>query len=451
MSERLLTGWGRTAPSRARVVAAGEVSVIAEALAGAGPRGALARGLGRSYGDAAQNAGGLVLDATALRGPVRLDERDAYLEAPAGVSLGHLARIARRRGFVLPVLPGTAAVTVGGAVAADVHGKNHVRDGSIGDHLKWISLLRADGCLVRAVPGDPVFAATVGGMGLTGVIVAAGLGLLPAGSADLEVEVRRTAELDELLELMRRPDPRRYAVAWVDCLHPAGRGVLELADHFSGPSSSGGGEPAEDPGGRRGWRRAVRLPAPPTLPFSPLRPASVAAFNAAYYHRAPVRRCGLRVAPDPFFHPLDALPGWNRLYGPRGFLQYQFAIPDEATAVLPAVLRGLRRAGAAPFLGVLKRFGAAGRGYLSFPAPGWAFAVDLALGPVGLPGALDAADAMVAEAGGRVYLAKDARLRPDVLAAMYPQLGRWQVERDRLDPGGVLRSDLGRRLGLVGR
>lgn len=433
MPDALVRGWGRGPGAWVdlRPVPAEQLPGV---LAGAGPRGVLVRGLGRSYGDAAANSGGIVLAGRALAGPATFDRGSGVLDAPAGASLAELLEMVLPLGWCLPVLPGTRFVTLGGALACDVHGKNHLRDGALSAWVQELTLLGPDGSRRRLEPADPAFAATVGGMGLTGVILSARLRCLPVPGPGMAVDTRRLPDLDAVLAQMNAPLQRRYQVAWVDCLHPSGRGVWSAADH-AGP-----------PGPYRPTERLIAPPAPAGL----LRPATVRVFNEAWFRRAPLRREDQRATFSAFFHPLDGVRGWNRLYGPRGFLQYQIAVPDRGVATLPALMARLRAAGAAPFLAVLKRFGPATGGPLSFPLPGWSLAVDLALpGPPGLRRALDDLDELVAAAGGRVYLAKDARLRPDLLAAMYPGLAAWREVRERLDPGQVLRSDLGRRLALV--
>jgi decaprenylphospho-beta-D-ribofuranose 2-oxidase len=438
-SSELLTGWGRTAPSAARVVRPRAEGDVVALVAGAPSRGILARGLGRAYGDAAQAAGGAVIDMTALSGIVAVDEHARTVEALAGTSLAALLRALVPRGLFLPVSPGTAQVTLGGAIACDVHGKNHHRDGSLGAHVERLTLATPGGA-VELGPDSEEFAATTGGMGLTGVVTRATLRLLPIASGRIRVDTDRAADLDELLALMTAGDDAyRYSVAWVDALARGGRlgrGVLTRGDH------------AED--GELAYSPRPALAAPPWAPAGLLNRASIGAFNTLFFHRAPRRERGRLQPLSAFFHPLDGIRAWNRLYGPRGFVQYQVVVPFGSEAVLRELLERLSAAGAASFLAVLKRFGPAGSGHLSFPAPGWTLALDIPAAQPGLARLLDDLDERVAGAGGRVYLAKDGRLRPDLVAAMYPRLGEWRAVRDRLDPGRALRSDLDRRLGLSG-
>ena len=447
-STELLTGWGRTMPSRATVLRPRDVAGVSSALLGAGSRGVLARGAGRSYGDAAQNGGGTVLDLAALSGITLLDDGDVV--AGAGAMLSDVVPVLLAAGRFLPVTPGTRYVTVGGAVAADVHGKNHHVDGSFGDHVRALDLVLPDGStrsLVRgASPADDLLLdATLGGMGLTGVVTTVRFATVAAPTPWVRVDTRRADDLDALMALMSDPsDGHRYSVAWVDGTargRRLGRGVLTLGDHAEPHEvreRSGGVPPAGQP----------RVMVPP-IPVSPLGRASITAFNDVWFHRAPRRRDGEILAVAPYFYPLDAVGGWNRLYGPRGFVQYQFAVPDSGADVVRRTLERLVAIGAPSFLSVLKRFGP-GRASspLSFPIAGWTLAVDVPARVAGLAEALDDLDDAVVAAGGRLYLAKDSRARPATIAAGYPDLDRFRALRSEIDPRGVLVSDLSRRLQL---
>ncbi len=447
----LLTGWGRTAPTAARVVRPRTLEQAAEALSQAGPRGALARGLGRSYGDAAQAAGGLVLDCTELTGPPRLDTGRQEVTAPAGTSVERIIAHLLRRGYFVPVTPGTGHVTLGGSIAADVHGKNHHADSSIGAHVRALTLLTPGGEVHRLGPdhGDTgLFWATVGGMGLTGVITEATIGVHPVETAFVRVDTDRTRDLDSTLELMARTDHAyRYTVCWVDLLARGGslgRGVLTRARHARRADL-----PAPQRRDPLRYRPGSPLTAPPWAPPRLLNRWTVGAFNSAYYNAAPPRRRGQAQPIGGFFHPLDAVRGWNRVYGRHGFVQYQFVVPFGAEDTLRAVVEGLSRAGAPSFLAVLKRMGAPTPGPLSFPRPGWTLALDLPADLPGLSGLLNGFDERVLAAGGRLYLAKDSRARPETVHAMYPELSAWRASRARADPDGLLVSDLARRLELV--
>ena len=425
---------------------AAEISTL---LGHAGSRGAIARGLGRSYGDAAQNGGGMVLDTRDLDQVFELDPDRGVVVGAAGLSLAALIRAALPLGWFIPVSPGTQHVTLGGAVAADVHGKNQHRDGNFCDHVEELVVISPSGQqTVTPSTAPDVFAATAGGMGLTGVVSSVRLKLLRVETAWMRSRVQRCANLEELLAAMTAMDgDHQYSVAWVDCVSRGrhlGRGVLSLADHAQVSDL--------DPSGRHNplrRRRRATLPVPRSLPGGLINSVTIRAFNELWFRRAP--RFAERVESiSAFFYPLDAVADWNRLYGRRGFLQYQFVVPFGAESILAEALELLQVAGAWSSLAVLKRFGRGALGHLGFPIPGWTLALDLPVGTAGLDDVLCDLDERVAGAGGRVYLAKDSRLRPEFLGRMYPRLIEWRRVQAELDPGGVLQSDLSRRLGLVG-
>ncbi|MDA8263772.1 MAG: FAD-binding oxidoreductase [Actinomycetota bacterium] len=448
----LLSGWGRAAPSVATVARPRHGSEIAGLISpGAAVPGArIARGLGRSYGDAAQCAGGLVLDCTHLDSVIELDEGSGTLRCEAGASFDALLKLLVPRGYFLPVTPGTRFVTVGGAIASDVHGKNHHVDGSLGAHVDELVLVAPTGSITCG-PGreSDVFAGTCGGMGLTGVISEATMRLIPIESSRMLVDTERAEDLDSCMALLSEERERfRYSVAWLDALASGrrlGRAVVTRGDHARVadlPSREQRDPLAYGP------RAPIAVPMAP--PVSLLNHPSISAFNEMWFRKSPRRRTGHLEQIPGFFHPLDGLGGWNLLYGPRGFTQYQFVVPFGAESVVKTVLERLSKARVASFLAVLKCFGPQGSGYLSFPSEGWTLALDIPLGSRDLVALLDSLDLIVAEAGGRIYLSKDSRLRPELLKVMYPRLSEWAALRDRLDPAGLLSSDLSRRLGLCG-
>jgi decaprenylphospho-beta-D-ribofuranose 2-oxidase len=399
--------------------------------------GALPRGMGRSYGDAAQMSGGLVIQTTALK-RVELDAERGTVTAQAGATIGELLARVVPAGWMVPVVPGTQHVTVGGAIASDIHGKNHGTAGTFGSHVEAISLLRSDGELVEVLPGagDRLFEATLGGMGLTGIVFEARIKLRPVRGAMLSVDIDRVGSLDEAFAALSEPGgPHR--VAWLDLLGARlGRGVVTRAEHADAP-------------GRGAAIVRSRATVPRACPAGVLRPTTARVFNTLKYASSPRRERGRLEPVGRHMFPLDALDAWPRLYGPRGFLQYQLVVPNGAERVIELVIERMRQARLPCYLAVLKDFGPANEAPLSFPLQGWTLALDIPRAAPALEPLLEGFDGAVAEAGGRVYLSKDARLRPDALRAMYPRLGEWREVRDRADPQRVWCSDLARRTGLL--
>jgi decaprenylphospho-beta-D-ribofuranose 2-oxidase len=442
----LLTGWGAATATSARLLPVLTEGDVLRALTADPCRGTIPRGMGRSYGDPALNAGGTVLDMTLMDRVLGLDEGSGLLTVEAGVSIEALVRTLLPLGWFVPVTPGTRQVTVGGAIAADVHGKNHHRAGSFGAHVTGMRLALPDGTVHAVSPEiDPdLHWATIGGMGLTGVVLDATVRLQRVPSAWMSVSTERADGLDALLAALQRADRQTYSVAWVDLMArgaSSGRGVVTSAEHAEV-------EALPTSAAERRWAlpERARIGVPRWAPAGLLNRASVRAFNEAWFRRAPVRRDGAVVPLGSFFHPLDGVRGWNRLYGTRGFVQHQCVVPDEET--LREVLRRVRDSRVPCFLAVLKRFGPADPGPLSFPRPGWTLAFDVAASAPSLGSLLDDLDEVVAGAGGSVYLAKDSRLRPQLLPALYPRLDQWRAVRERVDPHRVLTSDLARRLAL---
>ncbi|WP_069771332.1 FAD-binding oxidoreductase [Streptomyces sp. LUP30] len=440
-----VTGWGRTAPTSARVIRPRTYPEAVAAVRDCGARGGIPRGLGRAYGDAAQNAGGTVIDVTGLDRIHVVDADAGVVLCDAGVSLHRLMEVLLPLGWFVPVTPGTRYVTVGGAIAADIHGKNHHVSGSFARHVTAFELLTADGTVRTVRQGSPLFDATAGGMGLTGIVLTATVRLQPVETSLMSVDTERAADLDDLMARLTAGDHRyRYSVAWIDLLArgaATGRAVLTRGDHAPLDAL-----PARARRSPLSFRPS-RLPAPPAfLPDGLLTRTGVGLFNELWYRRAPRARTGELQRLSAFFHPLDGVPHWNRVYGRGGFVQYQFVVGHGQEDALRRIVQRVSARRCPSFLAVLKRFGEADPGWLSFPRPGWTLALDIPAGLPGLGGFLDELDEEVAAAGGRVYLAKDSRLRPDLLAAMYPRLDDFRALRAELDPRGVFVSDLARRL-----
>ena len=442
-----VTGWGRTAPSTARLIRPGTYEEAVAAVRGCGARGGIPRGLGRAYGDAAQNAGGAVWDMTGLDKVHAIDASEGIVLCDAGVSLHHLMEVLLPLGWFVPVTPGTRYVTVGGAIGADIHGKNHHASGSFARHVPSFELLTADGTVRTVRQGTPLFDATAGGMGLTGVILTARVRLLPVETSLMAVDTQRAADLDDLMAKLTEGDRHhRYSVAWIDLLArgaSTGRAVLTRGDHAPLDAL-----PARARRRPLAFRPATLPAAPSFLPGGLLTRTTVGAFNELWYRRAPRARAGELQRISTFFHPLDGVPHWNRIYGRGGFVQYQFVVGHGQEEALRRIVRRISERRCPSFLAVLKRFGDGDPGWLSFPRPGWTLALDIPAALPGLAEFLDELDEEVAGAGGRVYLAKDSRLRPELLTAMYARVDDFRELRAQLDPRGVFVSDLARRLSL---
>jgi FAD/FMN-containing dehydrogenase len=390
------------------------------------PATVLPHGNGRSYGDSNLDPDGALLDTRGLSRIVDFDAQAGVLDCEAGVLLSDVLRQVVPLGWFLAVTPGTQFVTVGGAIANDVHGKNHHRAGSFGHHVLSFELLRSDGSRRRCSPGEHAdwFAATIGGLGLTGVITRARLQLVPIASAYIDSETIRFRSLDEFFEISEdSARSHEYTVSWIDCAAGGtrlGRGLFSRGNHAAAAAGLGGGV-----------ERRRRLPFTP--PFSLVNAVTLKAFNAAYFHLQRGERVRVLQHFRPFFYPLDALLEWNRLYGPRGFHQYQCVVPPEqARPAVKQLLETIAASGMGSFLAVLKQFGdAAPRGMLSFPMPGTTLALDFPDRGARLERLFEALDAIVLRSGGRLYPAKDGRMGPALFQAGYP---RWREFQSFVDP-----------------
>jgi decaprenylphospho-beta-D-ribofuranose 2-oxidase len=444
-----LTGWGGTSPSSAHVVRPVDVDALRGQLATAGPRGVIVRGLGRSYGDPAQNAGGTVIDLTNWDAILDVDSRASAVRVQAGISLDRLLRALLPLGLWLPVVPGTRQVTVGGAIAADVHGKNHHMDGSFGNHVSQLDILLGSGDIVSATPEDDkaeLFWATVGGMGLTGVVLEATIELKEVETSYFVVDTQRTRNLAELLSaLSDGDDDYTYSVAWFDTATTGdalGRAVITRGNTALREELN----PAQRGSALR-FAASQHGRVPFALPMGLVTRPTARAFNALWYAKAPRHRMGEVQDITQFFHPLDVVGDWNRVYGPHGFCQYQFVVPFSEEAAFTTAVETLAQSGHVSSLNVLKRFGPGNASPMSFPMPGWTLAVDLPVRP-GLDTLLSHLDQLVVAAGGRIYLAKDSRAAAATIARMYPRLQEFRATRAHYDPDRIFRSDLSRRLDL---
>ncbi len=405
-------------------------------------RGVIARGCARSYGDVCLNDGGEVLDMTPLSAIRSFDTETGVLCCDAGISYRAIMDHCIPLGWQPFICPGTAFVTMGGAVANDVHGKNQHVVGSFGDHLDWFDLRLADGSVQRVTrTADPeLFAATLGGIGLTGVIQAIQMRLQRVPSNAMEVKEIQIPDLGTFLDLLlakRQEYP--YMVGWIDALsggRDMGRGILQLAR----PSLHGEPEPSN---------RTVSIPF--DVPGFVLNSHAVRAFNAAYFHRIPEAGRTRRIHVDKFLFALDAIHNWNRMYGRKGVFQFQCAVPlADGKRALSAVMEEVVRGRSASFLAVLKYMERKGPGMLSFPMPGFSLALDFPRRP-DTRILIERLQDIVLAYGGRIYLAKDACLSAQQFAGMYPEVERFKAVLRHVDPKGLMQSDMARRLNLNGR
>ena len=430
-----LTGWGRYPRTESRINFPMTVPEVCDAVKN--PDKLIARGLGRSYGDSSLSDH--VLETAFLNRFLSFDAQTGLLWCDAGMSLAEILDTFVPQGWFLPVTPGTRFVTVGGAIASDVHGKNHHLDGTFGAHVASINIILGDGSLVHTSPTEhaDLFHATCGGMGLTGIIVAAAIRLKPISSSNIVETTIKARDLDAVLQSFEDNRSATYSVAWIDCLAKGkdlGRSILMLGEH----ASTGGLEVAPN----------NAVPIPIDMPSCLLNSASIGLFNTLYYQRVRQSSVTRSISFEPFFYPLDKLAHWNRLYGRAGFVQYQFVLPKQTGAVgMRTILERIAASGRGSFLAVLKAFGAQNQNLLSFPMEGYTLALDFKAGPA-VFNLLDELDRLVLDFGGRLYLTKDARMSETTFKASYRAWEIFEEVRARYHAIGKFSSKQSLRLGL---
>lgn len=456
-TSRPLTGWGRTAPSVAEVLSTPDPAQIVEAVTRAADaaangrhRGVIARGLGRSYGDNAQNGGGLVIDMTALNRIHSVDAATRMVDVDGGVSLDALMKAALPCGLWVPVLPGTRQVTIGGAIGCDIHGKNHHSAGSFGNHVRSMDLLTADG-RVRTITPDgedaDLFWATVGGNGLTGIIMRATIEMTPTETAYFIADGDVTASLEETIAFHSDGSESNYTYssAWFD--------AISAPPKLGRAAISRGSLARLDQLPEKLQRDPLKFDAPQLLTFPDVFPNGLAnkytfgPIGELWYRKSGTYRDKVQNLTQ-FYHPLDMFGHWNRAYGPAGFLQYQFVVPMEAVEEFKAIIVDIQASGHYSFLNVFKLFGPGNQAPLSFPIPGWNVCVDFPI-KAGLNEFVTELDRRVLQFGGRLYTAKDSRTTAETFHAMYPRIDEWIALRRKVDPHGVFASDMARRLELL--
>lgn len=446
------SGWGRFPSSKSELVEPGSLAEFEHLLSRPDSRGStIPRGAGRSYGDSALSdtlLGTRYLDH--FHNLTTSETGHTALRCAAGVSLAQVLQTIVPKSLFLPVLPGAKAVTIGGAIASDIHGKNHHIDGSFCDHVDSFRLLLAKGERIECsrTTNPELFHATCAGMGLTGIVLDATLRLKALPSLDIAQRAVVASNLEECMALMERNSAAKYSVAWIDCLARGaarGRSVLYLGEHLDAENARPRSRLSAS---SNRLRQRAELSIPFNAPSALLNRFSMSAFNASYYWLKRVMPSTSRVDYDSFFFPLERLRNWNRLYGAKGFLQYQLVLPLEtARAGLDEILDRVSRAGKGSFLSVLKRFGRGNDNFLSFPLEGYTLAMDFKYEASLFP-LLDELDAIVAAHGGRLYLAKDARMSRELFRQTYPQWERFMEVKAQVDPDNFFSSLQSRRLGL---
>lgn len=435
-------GWGRFPEASAEVLEPVDAEALSKIVTAKKKAGAMiARGAGRSYGDSSLSD--VLISSRFLDSFLGLDEESATIRCGAGISLDSVLKVCIPRGWFLPVLPGSKFVSVGGAIAADIHGKNHHLDGSFCDHVVELTLLLASGEVLNCSPqlNAELFHATCGGMGLTGFILDATLSCEQITSVAIKQKLLVAKNLSDCFELLEANSNSKYSVAWLDCLATGdslGRSVLYLGEH------------ADRADKKTELKHKSRIG--PRVPFDTpgflINKFSMGIFNSSYFNLKKRSRAASIINYDAYFFPLDNIGNWNRLYGSRGFLQYQFVLPSvSALEGISQVLQKVSGAGKGSFLSVLKKFGEENENLLSFPREGVTLTLDFKREKSLFP-LLDKLDEIVLSHGGRIYLAKDARMSESVFKASYPKWENFLKIKTKHDPTGIFSSLQSARIGL---
>ncbi len=454
----LISGWGRYPVVESTQITFESDARLEDILTQSSPSTAMIpRGLGRSYGDS--SLGERVISTVRMNRFISFEDAKGVLVCEAGVSIAEVIDTFLPQGWFVPVTPGTKYVTVGGAIASDVHGKNHHRSGSFSNHVEWLELAMADGSVVRCSRSErpELFDATCAGYGLTGVILRAAIRLIPAETPYIRQHSIKARNLEEAMAVFEENSTWTYSVAWIDTLsggRNAGRSVIVLGEHAKRTEMPNYASIRREDGARDAsvTRYKLKLKRQLSVPFDfPsffLNPVTVGAFNYFYYHKSPARGKDEVVDYDTFFYPLDSILNWNRIYGKRGFAQYQLVLPrDGSKEGLHEILRNTSEHGDASFLAVLKLFGKEDPPYLSFAKEGYTLALDFPI-TRNLFEQLKELDAIVQHYGGRLYLTKDYRMGAEMLRAGYPDLDKFLQVRERADPQKRFASLQSKRLGI---
>lgn len=394
------------------------------------------RGLGRSYGDSANNT--TVLQSTFLDHFIEFNEESGIITCEAGVSIRSILELVVPKGWFIPVTPGTSYVTIAGAIASDIHGKNHHISGTFSEHIISFRIILGTGEIrnVSRINSPDLFAATCGGMGLTGMIISAKIQLKSIRSSRIIQTTIKATCLEEVCQQLEKNSASTYSVAWIDCLAKGsqlGRSLLMLGEH------------AQD--GVLEMAKPKNLNIPIDMPSGLLNQYTMRCFNSLYYHK--IFSSKKIILPfEPYFYPLDSIRNWNRLYGAAGFIQYQFVLPKAAGSQgLKKILTKIVNSGRGSFLAVLKIFGKYNQNFLSFPIEGYTLALDFKFSKETIVLTKEL-DSMVIDMGGRIYLAKDALLSESTFKKAYPNWSQFEEVRSKYGAHGKFSSDQSRRLGL---
>ena len=447
----LISGWGLHNPANVNIFNPDSVEQLSNLILDSEKNSILARGLGRSYGDAAQLKDKSVFCLHAFD-HIYLNKKEGFITVGSRVSIDSLLKKIIPEGFFIPVSPGTRNVSIGGAIASDVHGKNHHLNGSFGNHIKEILLIDGMGNLKKLSSrnNEPIeiknqFWATIGGMGLTGVIVEATFSLLPIKTSKMITSTFKYKDLDDLMDAMvNTQDNFQYIVAWVDSLSKKNRGVLTVGNHAIESDIFKN----DFRGNLLTYHSKSIASAPSFLPFRLLNKLTVKAFNEIWFRKTPKEKKDEIKSISNFFHPLDGVKDWNRFYGSKGFIQYQFVVPENEHNTIFEILEITKKIKSPSFLTVLKKFGPGNKAFLSFPMKGWTLAIDFPLSLPNLNQTLLKLDEKVLSAGGRIYLAKDSMQSSEMFKKTYPRLDEWKEVKNKMDPKNIFCSDLSKRLNI---
>lgn len=444
ITRKEISGWGRRDFVNSKLVNLKSSYEITNFIKGSYSSSLITRGLGRSYGDAAQLKEDFVLNVNFSKG---ISLSGNQLTVGGGVTIDQLLEVIVPLGYFLPVTPGSAKVTIGGAIAADVHGKNHHKVGSLGNHVSRILLINGRGDIEEIKPElgqsdkkNNFFWATIGGMGLTGIILEATISLIKIETSLMKVDTFICDDLEKLMDVMKLKDQDyTYSVSWIDSLHKKNRGVLTCGDHAKIQEIDKGQSDLLS------YNSKYLINAPKIIPNGLLNKFTVKAFNKLWFTKSNLSGKNIQTIPQ-FFYPLDGVNNWNRIYGSQGFYQYQFVVPDDKSYFIAKTLDTLKKSSAYSFLTVLKRLGKSNNAFLSFPQPGWTLSVDLPGFNINILGVLKELDIELASIGGKLYLAKDSRQTPNMFRKSYPFYEKWRSIKQEMDPDNIFQSDLSRRL-----